>query len=227
MFASLATSAFTTARTASGTKALVRGNGSDDDSGTKTPTLKLKGLIKKLFLTKNTDESADIVNGLVSSAVDMCGSFLLEFEESHIKEIASKMVSLKVWDIKAFTNNKALFRETDPMWKAEGEGEQEVFAAAKHLQNFLQKARERFANDARVESNVKERKREKSRGRSGSRKKHRRRGSRTKRSSDSGSSSSSKVRRVAGRELAAAVERSAAATLPWSTSHILKRLRRH
>ena len=40
----------------------------------------------------------------------MCESFLLQFDEEHVKLIGEKMGKLELWDVKTFANNADLFK---------------------------------------------------------------------------------------------------------------------
>ena len=184
---------------ASKIKEMMHGNGSGSDSGAHTPINTYTDKVKRLFLTKNTEQSAELLNDLVA-ATDLCDSFLLEFEESHVKEIAEKLCSLGVWDIKSFANKTDLFRDAEPLWGTENAAAASAQQAAKYLQNFLLKARSKISEsdlDGVTASAARRRSRPASRGRSRERKKHKTDKRKAKRASSSSSNSSSAKRHEA------------------------------
>ena len=171
------------------------------------------GKIKKLFLSKNSEKSKEVLEEFIGGTTDLCESFLMQFEEEHVKLIAEKMAKMELWNMKAFANKSDLFQETGPTWVGGSEScdSQEVARAALHLQKFLLEARERVAK-AEVEIKAREEKKRRgrdslSRGRSRGRKKFKPR-RKAGDESDACSTTSSVKRQEAAEDLSKIIEKS-------------------
>ena len=178
----------------------------ESESGMKTPTASYNDMVMKLLLNKNPDKKKDVLKDYLTTAIDLCNSFLLEFELSHVQGVTDKLESLGIWDMKAFANNTDLFRSVEPLWGNTSEPEERViYQAAQHLQTFLRDVRAKVS-EAKLKDNMgsgsQRQSRDASRGRSRERKRRKTDNKKKdKRASSSSSTSSSDRRRQVSSDL--------------------------